>query len=105
MSALLWILIIVITGLNIADVYTTKKGLDMGLFEKNPFMLLIISKFGINGLIAVKGFAIVLVINLAIWVLPTYAAIWMLTVLNLFYAVVGWRNWSLIKEREAGGIK
>lgn len=98
MNILFWILIALISVLNIADIYTTKIGLEMGLIERNVLMAMIINRFGINGLIAVKSVAIALVINLAIWVLPTDAAVWMLTVLSLFYAVVVWRNWSLVKE-------
>lgn len=98
MNILFWILIMLITALNIADIYTTKVGLKMGLIEKNVWMAAIIYRFGINGLIAIKGFAIALVINLATWVLPIDAAVWMLTVLNLFYAVIVWRNWALIRE-------
>lgn len=96
MTILLWVLIALVTLLNIADIYTTKKGLDMGMFEKNVLMLLIINNFGSRGLIIVKGLVVAIVINLALWILPELASVCMLAGVNIFYACIVWHNYKLI---------
>ena len=79
--------------LQVLDVITTSKGLEIGLKEGNPYVQKMMDYFGefwagIKLIVAIAALCIIFVSH-AFWALP---------ILCFFYTVLVYRNYKLIKE-------
>lgn len=99
----IYILMLVLFILQVADGYTTYRGLTLGLIELNPWISWFMNRFGlVDGLIVSKLLSSVLLIG-GLWGLSQYTFLGALLAgggLSLLYAWVVGNNVSLIENRD-----
>lgn len=86
-----YILFAILVILNVLDIYYSRIAFNIGISESNPVIELVVAKYSFTGMIAVKGFFLVILAIL----LPFART--MLVTLSLI-AVIGCYTWVVLEH-------